>query len=235
MPLLLLFGANGNSWEQIRKLMAAKKVASTAFQVPALAPGQVHCREIIVKKSRFITTIGHTSGMDECRSFIAAVSAQYADATHNCYAFNGDAPDSTAVCGCSDDGEPHGTAGQPMLNVVLHCGIGELTAVVTRYFGGTLLGTGGLVKAYQDAVKLALSDLPVQERIIPAYIDLVLAHHQVGLLKKLLPTYRGQIISQHFGAEAEFTLLLPLEQAHAFAALLQDKTNGRGQIKLRTD
>ena len=210
-------------------------VANLSFQVPALAVGQVHSREIIVKKSRFITTIGHTAGMEECRAFIATVSAQYADATHNCYAFNGSAPGSTAICGCSDDGEPHGTAGQPMLNVVLHCGLGELTAVVTRYFGGTLLGTGGLVKAYQDAVKTALADLPTAERMVPAYLDIVIEHSQVGLLKKLLPDFNAQILKQGFGAQASFTLLLPQAKASAFAALLADKTKGRGLIKLRTD
>ena len=204
------------------------------YPVPALEPQQAHVSEIIVKKSRFICSIGHTAGMDECRNFISKVSAQYADASHNCFAFNGSAPGATAVCGCSDDGEPHGTAGQPMLNVVLHCGIGELTAVVTRYFGGTLLGTGGLVKAYQDAVKSALETLPTAQRLIPAFIELQLEHSIVGFLMHQLPKFNAEIISQNFGVVAEFTLRLPQSEAPALAALLKEKMRGRGSLCVKT-
>ena len=206
--------------------------AEDLYLVPDIQAGHFHQSEIIVKKSRFITSLGHTYGMEECRAFIAAVSAKYNDATHNCYAFNGTRPDSTAVCGCSDDGEPHGTAGQPMLNVILHCGVGEITAVVTRYFGGTLLGTGGLVKAYQDAVKEALASLPTMQRLIPAYLDLQLDHANTGMVMRLLPEFRAQIVKQNFAAQAEFTLLLPKARAAEFAALIQDRSKGRAIIKL---
>src|SRR5690606_7146777 len=86
--------------------------------------------------------------------------AEYPDATHNCWAFVAGPPGDTASIGMSDAGEPHGTAGRPMLDVLLHSDVGEVVAVVTRYFGGTKLGTGGLVRAYGGAVQHALAELP---------------------------------------------------------------------------
>lgn len=202
------------------------------YPVPALKAGAVHVNELVIKKSRFITTIGHTPDADSARGFIAAVAAQYADANHNCFAYNASRPGSTAFCGCSDDGEPHGTAGQPMLNVVLHCGIGEITAVVTRYFGGILLGTGGLVRAYQDSVRQALLNLPVGERMIPAVLEISLDHALIGFLQYQLPQFRAEIIAQSYGSTAQLTVRLPRRRAQEFAALICDKSRGRAQIKI---
>lgn len=203
------------------------------FPVPDLPAGQVHVSEIVVKKSRFITTIGHTVGADAARAFIAATAAQYADARHNCFAYNAGRPGSTTFCGCSDDGEPHGTAGQPMLNVLLHCGIGEITTVVTRYFGGILLGTGGLVKAYQDSVKQALQTLPVGERMIPALIELNIDHGLLGFLQYQLPQFRAEIISRQYGRTAVLTVRLPRRSATAFASVIREKSRGRAQITIK--
>ncbi|MBO8415873.1 MAG: YigZ family protein [Proteobacteria bacterium] len=222
------FGAH----EIKQKVTMAAAEQEDTYLVPDLKAGAVHVNEIIIKRSRFITTIGHTAGAAACREFIDKISAQYADATHNCYAFNGTKPESTAVCGCSDDGEPHGTAGQPMLNVVLHCGIGELTAVVTRYFGGILLGTGGLVKAYQDSVKEALQTLPVTERLIPAQLELEVEHQTVGVVLYQLPFFRAEVLEQDFAQRAHFVLRLPKSRAAEFAALIKDKSRGRALIKI---
>lgn len=211
--------------------MAAAEKEDT-YLVPDLKDDQVHVNEIIIKRSRFITTIAHTAGSDACKDFIAKISAQYADANHNCFAFNGGKPESTAICGCSDDGEPHGTAGQPMLNVVLHCGVGELTAVVTRYFGGILLGTGGLVKAYQDSVKEAMLTLPTCERLIPAVIDLTVDHPTVGVVLYQLPFFRAEVLLQDFAERAHFVIRMPQSRAAEFAALIKDKSKGRAVIKI---
>src|SRR5690349_3350547 len=130
-----------------------------------LVPARVHRVEQEVQKSRFVTTAAPAPTVEEARAFIARVREEFPDATHNCWAYVAGPPGSTAQVGMSDDGEPHGTAGRPMLTVLLHSGVGDICAVVTRYFGGTLLGTGGLVKAYSGGVQLALVDLPTIERV----------------------------------------------------------------------
>lgn len=119
------------------------------YNVPNLAAGEIHRAEETIHRSRFIVTMARVSSPEEAKAFIDSIRAEHDQATHNCWAYVAGEPGSTAQIGASDDGEPKGTAGRPMLTVLLHCGVGEIAAVVTRYFGGILLGTGGLVRAYQ--------------------------------------------------------------------------------------
>ena len=124
------------------------------------------CRvEEEIKRSRFIATLGYTPTREEARAFVDRVRAEFQDASHTCWAFLVGPPGSTVTVGMSDDGEPHGTAGRPMLNVLHHSGVGDLTAVVTRYFGGTKLGKGGLVRAYSGGVQRALELEAFMERV----------------------------------------------------------------------
>lgn len=208
----------------------AQSAPADSYLVPDLKPQQYHVNEIIIKRSRFITTIAHTASVEEAKAFIETISAQYADANHNCFAYNATAPLSTAFCGCSDDGEPKGTAGHPMLNVVLHCGVGELTAVVTRYFGGVLLGTGGLVKAYQDSVKEALLTLPTCERMIAAQISLGIDHRYVPKFMHMLPRYRASIVKDNYAEIAYFDVVLPEHEAANLERELVDLTKGSVKI-----
>lgn len=208
----------------------ASSKPTDSYLVPDLKPQQYHVNELIIKRSRFITTIAHTASVDEAKAFIETISNQYADANHNCFAYNATAPLSTAFCGCSDDGEPKGTAGHPMLNVVLHCGVGELTAVVTRYFGGVLLGTGGLVKAYQDSVKAALETMPTCECMIAAYLSLGLDHRYVPKFMHLLPKYRASIAKENYAEIAYFDVVLPQHEADNLERELIDLT--KGSLKL---
>ena len=208
--------------------------SAVGYMVPDLKPGQYHVHEIIIKRSRFITTIAHTASVDEAKAFIEEISAQHAEANHNCFAFNATAPGSTAFCGCSDDGEPKGTAGQPMLNVVLHCGVGELTAVVTRYFGGVLLGTGGLVKAYQGSVKEALETLPTCERMIAAKLVLALEHRFLPKFKYLLPNYRATLVKEDYGANVMVEVILPQSERDNLERTLVDLTNGALKVIARS-
>lgn len=115
----------------------------SSYNVPDLAPGEIHREEEVIRRSRFIVSMARVQGPDQAKAFIERIRVEHPDATHNCWAFQAGPAGSTAFAGCSDDGEPKGTAGRPMLTVLLHCGVGEIAAVVTRYFGGTLLGTGG--------------------------------------------------------------------------------------------
>ena len=123
------------------------------YPVPDLALGQFHRVEQTIKRSRFICTAAHVTSPEEAKAFIDQIREEFSDARHNCWAFAAGAPGATAQVGMSDDGEPHGTAGRPMLTVLLHCGVGEIAVVVTRYFGGILLGTGGLIRAYQGTAE----------------------------------------------------------------------------------
>src|SRR5690606_17190774 len=123
-------------------------------------PAATHRTEQTIQRSRFIATLAHAPTVDAARARIDDVRAGFPDATHNCWAFLAGPPGSTAHVGFSDAGEPHGTAGRPMLDVLLHSGIGEVAAVVTRYYGGVKLGKGGLVRAYGGAVQHALATLP---------------------------------------------------------------------------
>lgn len=213
---------------------AGAGAGADGYQVPDLKPGQYHINEIIIKRSRFITTIAHTASVDEAKTFIETIAAQHAEANHNCFAFNATAPGSTAFCGCSDDGEPKGTAGQPMLNVVLHCGVGELTAVVTRYFGGVLLGTGGLVKAYQGSVKEALTMLPTCERMIAAKLVVALEHRFLPKFKYILPNFRATLVKEDYGANVLVEVILPQTELEHLERTLVDLTNGSVKIIARS-
>lgn len=126
------------------------------YLVPDLPSGGFFREEETVKRSRFIVTVGRAASPEAAHAFIEKIREEHSQATHNCWAFNAGEPGSTAQVGASDDGEPKGTAGRPMLTAVLHSGIGEVVVVVTRYFGGILLGTGGLVRAYQGSAQLGL-------------------------------------------------------------------------------
>lgn len=128
----------------------------TRYPIPAAGPDRPHRTELLIRRSRFLAQCAHTPGPEAARAFVESIRRANADATHNCWAYAAGAPGQTARIGSSDDGEPHGTAGRPMLQVLLHCGIGEICVVVTRWFGGVKLGTGGLVRAYTTATARAL-------------------------------------------------------------------------------
>lgn len=124
-------------------------VIISSYPVPAQ-----RCRVYLtVKRSRFIATIARSSNPRATKAFVQEIRDEFHDATHNCWAFATGPPGDTAAVGASDDGEPHGTAGRPMLNVLLHSEAGEIAAVVTRYYGGIKLGTGGLVRASADGAR----------------------------------------------------------------------------------
>src|ERR1051325_1555091 len=128
-------------------------------------PAETHRTREEIERSKFITTVAPAPSIDEAQAFIASIRDEFPDATHNCWAYVVGPPGSTARIGLSDDGEPRGTAGRPMLTALLHGGVGDVAAVVTRYFGGVKLGTGGLVRAYGGCLQRALLTLPRAERV----------------------------------------------------------------------
>ena len=118
----------------------------------------------VVRRSRFSATLGPAPDPDGAQAFIRSVRQSFPDATHHAWAYVVGPPASTAQVGMSDDGEPHGIAGRPILNVLLHSGIGDVVAVITRYFGGVKLGMGGLSRAYAGVVARGIEALPTIDR-----------------------------------------------------------------------
>ena len=200
------------------------------YLVPDLKPGAWHRQEQIIKRSRFLVSLAHAPSPEVARTFVEAMRRTFPDATHNCWAFVAGAPGDTGKAGYSDDGEPHGTAGRPMLTILLHSGVGEIVAVVTRYFGGIKLGTGGLVRAYQDLVRLGLETLPTCEHMVTARLHVAIDYPHVTLLRRMLPKYRASIDVEYFSTDATFEILLPQENISGFSAEVADLTDGAAVI-----
>ncbi|HAJ37562.1 MAG TPA: YigZ family protein [Chloroflexi bacterium] len=197
-----------------------------------LIPAAVHRVEEEIKRSRFITTLAPAPTLKAARALIADVCAEFPDASHHCWAYVVGPPGSTGQIGMSDDGEPHGSAGRPMLNVLLHAGIGDIAAVVTRYFGGTLLGVGGLVRAYSGGVQLALATLPTVEHVPSVLLDVVVDYAAITPLQRLTPEFEAVIVAQDFGLDATYRIRLPLQQVDAFRAAITNLTHGQALVEI---
>ncbi len=162
--------------------------------------------------------------------FIHEMNVEFADATHNCWAFVIGPPGSTDRIGMSDDGEPHGTAGRPMLTVLQHSGVGDIAAVVTRYYGGTKLGTGGLVKAYGGSVQQALADLPKGEHREYVALTVTVGYAHISALQQLWPVYEVNVLDEAYEADVRFALRTPREQLAPLRQALLDATRGQATV-----
>lgn len=206
-------------------------VSRRRYPVPDIPAGGMHRTLTVVRRSRFIASAGHAPDAAAARHFVETVRKEFPDATHNCWAFAAGPPGHTAQVGFSDDGEPHGSAGRPMLSMLLHGDVGEIVCVTTRYFGGVKLGVGGLVRAYQEAVRDNLRSLPVRERIVPARLHVIVDYPHVDALRRLLPAFEARTLSETFAADAAFVLLLPQERAAPFILALAEHTDGSALIE----
>lgn len=200
---------------------------SSRYPIPA---GQ-HRVEEEIDRSRFITTVAYTPTVEAARAFIEQVRAEFADATHNCWAYLVGPPGSTGQVGYSDDGEPHGTAGKPMFTVLQHSGVGDISAVVTRYFGGILLGKGGLVRAYSGGAKLALETLPLAQHTPTVDLLVVIDYASVTPVQRLLPEFEVEVQGEEYGVDVTYHLRLPEEHALALQQRLVELTNGQVLIE----
>lgn len=205
------------------------------YPVPAATANAPHCSETVVRRSRFLAQSARADSPAAARAFMEAVRGRWPDATHNCWAFAAGAPGDTARIGSSDDGEPHGTAGRPMLQVLLHSGVGETCVVVTRWFGGVKLGTGGLVRAYQDAVRENLAGLPTVERVPQKAAFLVLDYAHLDALRRQLPGLEATVDGEDYAERATLRLRLPAERVAALGELLAAVSNGAGALKVLDD
>lgn len=181
--------------------------------------------ELIEKKSRFIATVRHVETEEEAGAFIEEMKKRYWDATHNCSAFVlGKKGELTR---CSDDGEPAGTAGRPMLEVLVSSGIRNVCVVVTRYFGGTLLGTGGLVRAYGASVQEGLRQSQVMEKILANAVSISCEYSDLGKLQYLLARENRAVLSTDYTDKVELTVLIPLNEYDRWEASIIEATAGR--------
>lgn len=183
-----------------------------------------------IKKSRFITLLAHTDGVEAAKAFVESVRAAHPDARHHCVAWVAGPPDDSQQLGFSDDGEPAGTAGKPMLAQLMGCGIGEITAVVVRYYGGILLGTGGLVKAYGGGVSQALNLLTTIRKTPLTEYTLQCEYGQLAGIESLLGQFAGQIVASDYQAFVHLRVALPQSELAAFLKKLADFSRGALQL-----
>ncbi len=183
-----------------------------------------------IQRSRFITSLCPVESVDEARAFLERIGAEFPDATHHCYAFLVGPPGSSASVGMSDDGEPHGTAGGPMLNVLVHCGLGDVAAVVTRYFGGTKLGKGGLVRAYAGGLKQALETAERTERIEWERLRLTFDYSVLKTLRRLYGQFEAELLGEVFEERVVHRVRIPHEQRGSFESAVSDATAGRALV-----
>lgn len=188
--------------------------------------------EIVEKKSRFIATVQPVHTEEEALAFINGLKKKYWNATHNCSAFI--VQDGQELQRCSDDGEPQGTAGRPMLDVLLGEGICNAAVVVTRYFGGTLLGTGGLVRAYSRAVQEGLANCTVLEKRKGSRLTIETDYNGVGKLQYLLGQRGIFTVDAQYAQTVKTTVLVEEAQAAELIDAVTEATNGRAAIEEET-
>lgn len=181
--------------------------------------------ELVEKKSRFIATVRPVTSEEEAVAFIDEMKKKYYDARHNCSAFV--IGSRAQVTRSSDDGEPSGTAGRPMLEVLLGSGIRNIAVVVTRYFGGTLLGTGGLVRAYSGVVKEALELCETARQHFGVRFKIRTDYNTVGKIQYILASRNINVEDSVYAADVEMTVISPIEEYDRLCKELVEATSAR--------
>lgn len=187
--------------------------------------------ELEIKRSRFVTTVGHVEGKAAGKIFIQGVRNEYQDASHHCWAMVAGIPDDIYQIDQSDDGEPKGTAGKPMLNVLQHADLGNVVVVVTRYFGGIKLGAGGLVRAYTHSVSLALSKLQTRHNFLRNAVCITLPYALLDSLEHWLQSTNIEISDRVFTDDIQVTLMVPPSDQNSLEFRLKEL--GGGTIAIR--
>ena len=187
--------------------------------------------EIVEKKSRFIAHVRSAATLEEAQAFIEEIKKQYWDARHNCYAFS--VGTEHPVTRFSDDGEPGGTAGKPILEVILGSGIRNIVIVVTRYFGGTLLGTGGLVRAYTEASREGIRNTTVVEKIPGIRMRLSTDYTDLGKIQYILASGDAMTEDTIYTDQVTILAVFPLSTKDNLCKKLVEATSGR--VKMEED
>jgi len=193
-----------------------------SYQIPA----KRHATEINVLKSRFITNIAFAPTVDDARQSIAIIRAEMPDANHHVYAFRVGYGNSV-IEGMSDDGEPTGTSGPPTLAVVRGSDLGDIVVVTTRYFGGTKLGKGGLVRAYTESAQVALETLDVEIKAEKQIIGIDMPYHLYETVKRLVLDYNGIIQDETFAEDVTLVFELLAQDVDEFEHKLTETSSGQ--------
>jgi len=183
-------------------------------------------REHVVVNSRFIATLAPVFSLEEARAFITRINKEFADASHNvpAYIIGGG---NTVMEFCSDNGEPSGTSGKPALAVLRGSGLGDVAVVVTRYFGGTKLGTGGLVKAYTESTQLVVHAVG-RGRLVPVHVVMVaIPYNLLERVRLIVGRNNGEVLGEDFTDDVTMTLQFPVELLDGFQTELQDLSAGK--------
>jgi uncharacterized YigZ family protein len=194
-----------------------------------IVPFQPVEHEILVVNSRFIASLSPASDVDTARGFIKKIEMQYSDASHHVPAYVIGTGNSV-IAHCNDDGEPSGTAGRPALAVLQGSGIGDVVVVVTRYFGGTKLGKGGLVRAYGDAVREVLKRTPLAEIVEVDLLKVVLDYSYYEPLKRLLRMHDAMIENEEFAGEVSIAFFIQSDKNETVQNEIIELTSARAQI-----
>lgn len=200
-----------------------------------VAPYQIAKGEIIdeteISRSRFICYLQACNSAEAFKAFLQHIRELHPQANHHCYAFILDHPQESRSYGFSDDGEPSGTAGRPMLMALQGANIGEVATIVVRYFGGTKLGTGGLQRAYGGAVRSALVSLESSTKIPMVHKSLSCQYTQVNDILRLIEQVQGQVLEQSYQEHVDLLLAIPEQKLNDVDEQL--KTLSAGQLTLK--
>ena len=198
---------------------------------PYLIPAEEIRRAHTVVNSRFIATLTPVDSDATAREFIKRIRAEFSDATHNVPAFIIGGGNSVTEY-CSDDGEPSGTSGRPALAVLRGSGLGDVALVVTRYFGGTKLGKGGLVKAYTESAQLVVNAVRRARKLEVHVARLAVPYPLLERIRLLVPQHRGEILGEDFAADVTMTVQFPVDHMPAFQGALQELSAGKLQAEI---
>lgn len=194
-------------------------------------PAKPHRIENSVANSRFIASAAPVFSVEEAKQFMTEIRAEFRDASHNVPAFligHG----ATSIAHCSDDGEPSGTAGRPILAVLQGSHLGDIAIIVTRYFGGTKLGTGGLVRAYGNAAKEVVKTLPQARKVTTHSVLIVLPYSLYEQIRIMIANFQGITLDEVFGAEVTISARFPVNTYKSFQIELSNLSRGNIQANI---
>lgn len=194
-------------------------------------PGESSRAELLILNSRFIASVGPAFSVDQAKEFLARVKMEFQDASHHVPAYQ-IGFGNNVIAHCSDAGEPSGTAGRPILAVIQGSGFGDIVMVVTRYFGGTKLGTGGLVRAYTGAAKKVISTLRRAEKRLMHTIILVFDYTFYNQVQLIITKHNGFIVGSAFGAQVEIMLDLTPDAYLGFQQEVTELTRGGVELEI---
>ena len=212
---------NNDNFNALFNFKNALLLMTTSYSIPA-GDNKV---ELEIKRSKFITYAANAVNRQEADAFIKQLKIEHPHANHVCWAYIAGSPDSTERS-MSDDGEPSGTAGMPMLKVLQYSGLGEIVVAVVRYFGGTKLGTGGLQRAYSDAVVQVLEKLPLVVKVERCRLTIEYDYSFQGAIARLLERYAVQAVEATYQISVVNSFAVALSDVVALQSELVDITSG---------